>query len=66
MGTSGPDYPFGPYILGAPMNPFDGSKQVTAVAQPGQPPTGVVGGMGGWQYHVTTGAIWPNHPEYYQ
>ncbi len=66
MGAPGPQYPLGPYILEAPMNPFDGSKQVTAVAVPGQPPTGVVGTLGGWQYDVTTGTIWPNHPEYYQ
>ena len=66
MGPAGPDYPLGPYILEAPMNPFDGSKQVTAVAVPGQRPTGVVGNLGGWQYDVTTGAIWPNHPEYYK
>jgi type II secretion system protein G len=66
MGTPGPQYPLGPYILEAPMNPFDGSKQVTAVAVPGQRPTGVVGNQGGWQFDVTTGAIWPNHTEYYK
>ena len=66
MGTPGPKYPLGPYILEAPMNPFDGSKQVTAVAVPGKRPTGVAGNLGGWQYDVTTGAIWPNHPEYYK
>jgi general secretion pathway protein G len=65
-GASGPDYPLGPYVLEAPMNPYDGSKKVTAVAVPGQKPTGVVGSLGGWQYDESTGAFWPNNAEYYK
>jgi general secretion pathway protein G len=65
-GASGPNYPFGPYVIEAPMNPFDGSKKVTAVALSGQKPTGVVGQFGGWQYDESTGAFWPNNPEYYK
>lgn len=66
IGASGPNHPFGPYVLEAPMNPFDGSKKVTPVAVPGQKPTGVVGQLGGWQYDQNTGALWPNNAEYYQ
>ena len=65
IGASGPNYPLGPYLLEPPVNPFDGSKNVVAVAVPGQKPKAVVGNLGGWQYDVSTGAFWPNHPEYY-
>lgn len=65
IGPSGPDYPLGPYVIDIPPNPFDGSSKVTAVQQPGVTPTGVVGNLGGWQYDETTGAVWPNHAEYY-
>ena len=65
-GASGPSYPFGPYVIEAPMNPFDGGNKVTAVATAGQKPAGVVGQLGGWQYDETTGAFWPNNPEYYK
>jgi general secretion pathway protein G len=66
IGTSGPNYPFGPYVVEAPVNPFDGSKKVTAVAEPGKQPTGVVGSLGGWQYDESTGALWPNNAEWYK
>ena len=66
MGLPGPDYPHGPYIVQLPPNPFDQPDKVTAVAVPRQEPTGVVGTLGGWQYDETTGAVWPNHAEYYQ
>ncbi len=65
-GTPGTDYPYGPYIDNQiPVNPFDNSNKVTAVATAGATPTGVVGSLGGWQYDATTGAIWPNNSEYY-
>jgi len=67
IGTSGTDYPYGPYVdQQLPVNPFDNSNKVTAVGTPGQKPTGVKGSLGGWQYDATTGAIWPNNPEYYE
>ncbi len=67
IGAAGdPQYPFGPYILEPPMNPYDGSKTVAPVSEPGKTPTGVVAGGTGWQYDESTGAIWPNHPQYYQ
>jgi general secretion pathway protein G len=66
IGQPGPNYPFGPYIMEAPMNPFDGSKMVFPVAVSGQKPTGVIGTLGGWQYDPVTGAFWPNNPEYYK
>jgi len=66
-GTPGPDYPCGPYVAEAlPPNPFDESNKVTAVVAPGKKPTGPVGNLGGWQYDVSNGAIWPNHPGYYR
>lgn len=66
IGTPGPDYPYGPYITGQlPVNPYNNSNKVVAVATPGQKPTAVVAGGAGWQYDATTGAIWPNNPEYY-
>ena len=66
IGVASPDFPFGPYILEPPMNPYDGSKNVVPVAVPGQKPAGVVGNLGGWQYDVSNGAFWPNNPEYYK
>jgi len=66
IGAQGPQYPFGPYLLEPPMNPYDGGKAVTAVAVPGQEPTAVAGNLGGWQYDATNGAIWPNNPEFYK
>ena len=66
IGASGDDYPLGPYVNEAiPMNPFDESNKVTAVAVRGQKPTRAVGGLGGWQYDEANGAVWPNHPGYY-
>jgi prepilin-type N-terminal cleavage/methylation domain-containing protein len=67
IGPRGPDYPLGPYINEAlPVNPFDQSNKVTAVAVRGQKPTKPVGNLGGWQYDDSNGAVWPNNPEYYK
>lgn len=66
IGAAGSSYPLGPYLIEPPMNPFDGSTKVVAVAVPGQKPTAVVGTLGGWQYDASTGALWPNNPEYYK
>jgi len=67
IGPAGPDFPYGPYISQQlPLNPFDGSRKVTAVAKAGEKPTGVVGTLGGWQYDASNGFVWPNNPEYYQ
>ncbi len=66
IGSPGPDYPLGPYIVRLPPNPFDKSDKVTAVATPGATPSNVSGNAGGWQYDVSTGGIWPNNPEYFQ
>jgi len=66
IGASGDDYPLGPYVIETiPVNPFDESNKVTAVAVRGQKPTRAVGGLGGWQYDESNGAVWPNHPAYY-
>jgi len=67
IGTPGPNYPYGPYLAnGLPPNPYNNSNKVAPVSTPGQKPTGVVSGDYGWQYDESTGAIWPNNPEYYQ
>ncbi len=66
IGTAGPQYPFGPYLLEPPMNPYDGSTKVTPVAAPGQKPTAPVGALGGWQYDASNGALWPNNAEWYR
>ncbi len=67
VGVAGPGFPFGPYVDTAlPVNPFDNSNKVTAVAQAGVEPTGVVGTLGGWQFDASNGAVWPNNPEYYE
>ncbi len=65
-GPSGPAHPFGPYIVVLPPNPFDNSENVSPVATAGVEPDAVVGGLGGWQYDVTTGGIWPNHANYFK
>lgn len=67
IGPGGPEFPLGPYVVGElPPNPFDNSRKVSPVAQPGQKPAAPVGSLGGWQYDATTGNIWPNHGEYYR
>ena len=67
IGPGGEAYPLGPYVVGGlPLNPFDNSRKVSPVAQPGVKPTGPAGDLGGWQYDSTTGDIWPNHADYYR
>jgi hypothetical protein len=67
IGASGTNFPYGPYVREElPANAFDGKNAVTAVATPGVKPTAVAGSSGGWQYDATTGAVWPNNPEYYR
>jgi prepilin-type N-terminal cleavage/methylation domain-containing protein len=67
IGAPGPAFPFGPYIKEAlPVNPFDQSNVVTAVQNPGQRPTQACGPREGWLYDKKSGAVWPNHPEYYK
>jgi type II secretory pathway pseudopilin PulG len=56
----------GPYFQGQiPINPFNGSNLLTSVAKPEQTPTAAVPGRAGWLYDETTGALFPNNPEYY-
>ncbi len=66
VGAPGSDYPYGPYVVVIPRNPYDKSDKVSSVSAPGVEPTGISGGLGGWQYDETTGGIWPNHPAYFQ
>lgn len=66
IGTAGTTHPLGPYLVEAPTNPFDGSKNVSAVSKAGEKPAGVADSSGGWQYDVTNGRFWPNNPEYYK
>ncbi len=65
IGTAGPLYPYGPYIVLFPPNAFDNSDHVAAVAVAGVTPAGVSGNLGGWQYDETTGSIWPNNAMYF-
>ena len=66
IGT-GPEYPFGPYMDQIPVNPFDGlNRVVDAEIAFGERPDGVADNGGGWQYDPTTGAIWPNNPQFYE
>jgi general secretion pathway protein G len=56
----------GPYFEGQiPVNPFNNSRTVVAVATPGRPPITAVPGDAGWQYDETTGRMYPNNPEYF-
>jgi prepilin-type N-terminal cleavage/methylation domain-containing protein len=62
IGTTGPNYPYGPYIQGQlPPNSFDGKNTVTATAN--FPPTAATA-AGGWFYHVATGRIAANHADH--
>lgn len=65
-GPPGLDYPYGPYVVIIPRNPYDDSDKVSSVSAPGVEPTAISGGLGGWQYDATTGGIWPNNPRYFQ
>jgi general secretion pathway protein G len=65
VGISGPDYPYGPYFVESPTNPYDGRSRVAGVLTPGQPPTAVADDLGGWQYDASNGAVWPNNPQAY-
>ncbi len=62
IGPAGPQFPYGPYVIEAPTNPYDGSTCVTPVPVPGQQPTGVVGTLGGWLYDQSNGAVLAEQP----
>lgn len=64
-GNPGVVYPYGPYLADSPINPYGGSSRVTPVVVSGMKPAAVADRLGGWQYDVTNGAIWPNNPESY-
>ena len=65
--TTGTDLTCGPYFQNQiPANPFTGTNAVAAVAKPGVEPTAPIAGNAGWQYDQSTGAIYPNNPEYYR
>lgn len=65
--TTGTDLDYGPYYQGKfPINSFNNSSDIVAVATIGTEPTGVVVGGAGWQYDETTGGFYPNNAEYYQ
>ena len=63
---TGKDLTRGPYFQGQiPVNPFGGSNMLTSIAKPGKTPKAAVPSRAGWQYDETTGALYPNNPEYY-
>lgn len=64
--TTGEKLDCGPYFQGQlPVNPYNNSGAVVAVAVAGQPPKGELPGGAGWQYDQSTGGFWPNHREYF-
>jgi hypothetical protein len=61
-GTTGANLVYGPYSLGqVPVNPFNGSNTLVAVATAGQVPIGPVGTTAGWQYDASNGKFYPNN-----
>ncbi len=54
---AGSSYPYGPYMMAIPMNPFTQSS--TVVAAGSNPPTATVSGAG-WLYDIPSGQIWIN------
>ncbi|HEY5315573.1 MAG TPA: prepilin-type N-terminal cleavage/methylation domain-containing protein [Pirellulales bacterium] len=64
VGTSGADFPYGPYLTSIPANPITGSNTVVAAPPAGATPTTVTPGAG-WQYDTDTGKIWFNDDTYY-
>lgn len=61
IGTAGPSFPYGPYMLTMPANPITGSTTVTANATF---PAATESGGGGWLYSATTGQISPDTTAY--
>ncbi|MGD0897672.1 MAG: prepilin-type N-terminal cleavage/methylation domain-containing protein [Thermoguttaceae bacterium] len=65
--TTGTNLPYGPYIQGGalPINPYNNSGAVVAVATPGTVPTTIVAGGAGWQYDQSNGGFYANNAEAY-
>lgn len=64
-GTTGTDaatYPFGPYMLRLPENPFNNKNAVDAITT--YPPSAVGATTAGWLYHSTSGNIYINDAAY--
>jgi general secretion pathway protein G len=63
VGTPGPSYPFGPYIMGSalPLNPLNNSNYVTSTTT--WPPAAATTN-GGWFYNPNTGQIAANHADH--
>lgn len=58
IGSAGPNFRFGPYIVTAmPDNPYNGLNTVAPATS--VPPTAEVSNAG-WQYDEASGQIWPN------
>ena len=58
---------YGPYIQDdIPVNPYNDSNEVVAVAAEGAEPAAVVAGGAGWQYDQSTGGFYPNNSEWYE
>lgn len=64
--TEGEDLDYGPYFQGeVPVNPFNNSSDLVAVATAGEEPEAIVAGGAGWQYDESNGGFYPNNSEYY-
>jgi prepilin-type N-terminal cleavage/methylation domain-containing protein len=59
IGTPGPSFPFGPYILNRlPNNPLNGDTNIVVTSASWPPAASTA--AGGWFYHAATGQIGPN------
>ncbi len=64
-GTTGTDsatYPFGPYMLQIPENPFNNKSAADPITT--YPPTAAGAATAGWLYHSTSGNIYINDASY--
>jgi general secretion pathway protein G len=59
IGTAGPSFPLGPYMVSIPNNPYDNKNDI--IAYTGTWPPTAATGDGGWLYKATTGQICLNH-----
>jgi len=55
LGTAGPQYPLGPYLVTVPVNALNGVKRVFRVNS--APPSDLSNRVG-WVYHPASGQIW--------
>lgn len=62
VGTDAASYPFGPYMVQIPENPFNNSNTVEAITS--YPPSAVGAATSGWLYHAATGNVYINDADH--